>query len=69
MKAMKVHGKRSEKGDPTQDIAAIQSLINTVRDNRLVPRGVYRFRSFEEADEWMMKQMVRLHARPVRKTS
>ncbi len=24
-----------------------------------IPRGVYRFKTFEEADEWMMKAMTR----------
>jgi hypothetical protein len=27
----------------------------------LVPRGVYRFRSFEEADAWMTRMMARTH--------
>lgn len=25
------------------------------------PRGVYRFDSFEEADEWMVRMMARTH--------
>ena len=27
----------------------------------LVPRGVYRFQSFEEADAWMTRMMARTH--------
>ncbi|HSS52314.1 MAG TPA: hypothetical protein VLX28_25510 [Thermoanaerobaculia bacterium] len=34
----------------------------------LVPRGVYRFRSFEEADEWMTRMMARTHVRQRSKT-
>ncbi len=29
--------------------------------DKLVPRGVYRFRSFEEADEWLTKTMARTY--------
>jgi hypothetical protein len=28
----------------------------------LVPRGVYRFRNFDEADRWMMETIRRTHA-------
>jgi hypothetical protein len=34
----------------------------------LVPRGVYRFTSFEEADAWMTRMMARTHARAGRFT-
>jgi hypothetical protein len=35
----------------------------------LVPRGVYRFRSYEEADLWMVTMMARTHANRNSKTS
>jgi hypothetical protein len=35
----------------------------------LVPRGVYRFSSFDEADAWMTQMLLRTHARPNPKTS
>jgi hypothetical protein len=35
----------------------------------LVPRGVYRFSSFEEADAWMTRMMARTHASLRSKTS
>jgi len=35
----------------------------------LVPRGVYRFCSFEEADAWMTRTMARTHASLKSKTS
>jgi hypothetical protein len=35
-------------------------LVRTLRKGRsLAPRGVYRFKSHEEADEWMMKMLTR----------
>lgn len=36
---------------------------------RLVPRGVYRFDSFEEAHAWMNDMILRTHERLNRKTS
>ena len=35
----------------------------------LVPKGVYRFRSFEEADEWMRRMMARTYVRQRSTTS
>jgi hypothetical protein len=35
----------------------------------LVPRGVYRFSSFEEADAWMTTMMISARERRSRKTS
>ena len=44
------------------DPAALQQTLAAVRGTgRLVPRGVYRFRSFEEADAWMTRMMARTH--------
>lgn len=36
---------------------------------KLVPRGLYRFKTFEEADTWMTAMMARTHARQLSKTS
>jgi hypothetical protein len=36
---------------------------------KLVPRGLYRFKTFEEADTWMTAMMARTHARQQSKTS
>jgi hypothetical protein len=39
---------------------AMQATLNGFlkrSGHRLAPRGVYRFRSHEEADAWMMKMM------------
>jgi hypothetical protein len=41
----------------------LQRTLAAVRRTRaVVPRGVYRFGSFEEADAWMTRTMARTHA-------
>ncbi len=37
--------------------------------DKLVPRGLYRFRTFEEADTWMTRMMASTHALLRSKTS
>jgi hypothetical protein len=52
------------------DQAALARTAAFVRGTvRLVPRGVYRFSSFDEADAWMTRMMIRTHEHPSRKTS
>ncbi len=36
--------------------------------DKLVPRGLYRFKTFEEADAWMIQAMARTHALQQSKT-
>ena len=44
------------------DPAALQRTLAAVRQTgALVPRGGYRFTSFEEADAWMTRMMARTH--------
>ncbi len=46
------------------DQAALQRTLAAVRQTgALVPRGGYRFQSFEEADAWMTRMMARTHVR------
>lgn len=61
--------RRREGADLLRDVAILQRTINRLRGGALVPRGVYRFRSHEEADEWMTRQIARTHARRSSKTS
>lgn len=49
---------------------ALQRTMAELRGTHaVVPRGVYRFRSFEEADAWMTRTMARTHASLKSKTS
>ncbi len=61
--------RRPEGEDPLRDIAILQRTINRLRGHDLVPRGVYRFATHEEADRWMIQQMAATHARRSSKTS
>jgi hypothetical protein len=49
---------------------ALQRTLAACRaTGAVVPRGVYRFNSFEEADAWMTRTMARTHANLRSKTS
>ncbi len=61
--------RRAEGEDTIRDAAALQRTMNRLRGGALVPRGVYRFRSHEEADEWMVRMIANTHARLSSKTS
>jgi hypothetical protein len=66
---MKRVSRRRQGQDAVRDAAILQRTINRLRGGALVPRGVYRFRTHEEADEWMTRQMASTHARRSSKTS
>ena len=51
------------------DCATLQRTLNRLRGTGLVPRGVTRFATFEEADAWMTRQIVATHARRSSRTS
>lgn len=54
---MKVITKRRGKEDPIAEGAAMLRLVRQLRGDALIPRGVYRFKSMEEADRWMIHKM------------
>jgi len=60
---------RREGDDVLRDIEILQQTVNDLRGCGIIPRGVYRFRSHEEADEWMMRQIAANHARHSFRTS
>lgn len=61
---MKRISHRLEGEDVVRDMAILQRTMNRLRGERLVPKGIYRFSSHEDADSWMMKQIVANHVRP-----
>lgn len=61
---MKRISRRREGEDVVRDIAILQRTMNRLRGESLVPKGIYRFSSHEDADSWMMKQIVANHVRP-----
>lgn len=57
---MKVLGRKSPPKVDAVAVDAMQKLANALRQGRpLVPKGVWRFKSFEEADEWLLKMMAK----------
>jgi multidrug resistance efflux pump len=63
----KTVGRRRTEG---REIAALQRTLAAVRrTGALVPRGVYRFQSFEEADAWMTRMMARTRVNRNSRTS
>lgn len=66
---MKVVTKRHKEAPLLEDARILQRTLNRLRGGRLVPSGIYRFRTFEEADQWMTEQMAATHARRNLKTS
>ena len=60
MDDMKVVGTRHVDASPMADQAALARTTALLRGTpRLVPRGVYRFSSFDEADAWMTQMTLR----------
>jgi hypothetical protein len=52
-------GSRSVEGDTWSDQGRLARTAALLRGRRgLVPRGVFRFSSFEEADAWMTRMMI-----------
>ena len=55
---MKVVGKRTVgKTSPEDADRLLRTAWAVRRTDKLAPRGLYRFRTFEEAEEWMTRMM------------
>ena len=71
MVRMKVVGRRREAAAP--NLSETGQLLKTAAAlrpvDKLVPRGVYRFESFEEASQWLTKMTARTLARHKSTTS
>jgi hypothetical protein len=66
--SMKTVSRRPAGEDVLRDSSILQRTLNRLRGARLVPRGVFRFASHEDADEWMMRQILASHVPPNSKT-
>jgi hypothetical protein len=62
MRIKRVPGRR-ETENVLKDIDILQNTMNQLRGCGLIPKGLYRFRTHEEADEWMTRQIAANHAR------
>lgn len=58
---IKIVGKRRQRETETEkDYDVLLKTLQALRGNRgICPKGVYRFRTFEEADQWMEKMIAR----------
>lgn len=66
---MKVIGKcRVDTDDSIEESRVLQRTINRLRKVGLVPKGLYRFKSHEEAHKWMIEKMASSHVRLKSKT-
>ena len=66
----KTVGHRKERPASLEDADRLLRTAWALRGtDKLVPRGLYRFKTFEEANAWMTKMMARTHARQLSKTS
>jgi hypothetical protein len=67
---VKTIGRRVVDGSSLADQAALARTAAALRGTAwLVPRGVFRFRSFDEAETWMTEMTRRTHARQSPPTS
>jgi hypothetical protein len=68
--AMHIVGHRTPEGRPMADQGSLARTAAFLRGtSALVPRGVYRFSSFDEADTWLINTIQSTHARLTRTTS
>src|SRR5215216_1844659 len=68
--AMKVVGKRKIGKTTPEDADRLLRTAWAVRQtDKLVPKGLYRFRTFQEAEEWMTRMMASTYVRLRSKTS
>jgi hypothetical protein len=57
---MKVVGRQGEARVDVLTIDPMQRMVQVLRQGRpFIPKGVWRFKSFEEADQWTMKMLTR----------
>lgn len=57
---MRVVGRRKDPAPTLENVRALQRLLHELRGKHpFLPKGVYRFKSHQEADEWQMKMLTR----------
>jgi hypothetical protein len=57
---MKIVGRKAPPKSGVRAIDSLQKMANQLRKGRaFMPKGVWRFKSFEEADTWKLKMMTR----------
>ena len=60
---MKVIGRPKKMREGLEAMNGLLELAIELRGNKpFAPRGIYRFKSYEEAEEWRMKMLTRASA-------
>ncbi len=64
MEKIKFVGKRRQKESETEkDYNILLKTLQALHGNRgICPKGVYRFKTFEEADQWMIRMIAKASA-------
>jgi hypothetical protein len=60
--AMKVVGDRVQAAS-LKDFDTLQRTVAALSEKAVCPRGVFRFRTFEEANEWKITMLVKVASR------
>lgn len=60
---LKIITKRHGVVNTLKDAEILQRTMNQLRNYDLIPKGLYRFTTFKEADQWMIRQIAATHAR------
>lgn len=66
---MRVIESKKRKKSLLLDVKILQKTMIALRGKDLVPKGVYRFKTFAEANEWMIQNIVSTLAHRSLKTS
>jgi hypothetical protein len=57
---VKVVGRKGMAKTDAEAIDPMQRMVNELRKGRsFIPKGVFRFESFEEADKWLLEMQTR----------
>jgi hypothetical protein len=60
---IKIVGKRRQKETDLREYDILLKTLQALRGDRgICPKGVYRFRTFEEADQWMIRMIAKASA-------
>lgn len=55
--------KRKMNKNSISDAAILLETISKLQGGKLIPKGVYKFSTFEEADEWALKMIAGIQGR------
>ncbi|HAH06407.1 MAG TPA: hypothetical protein DCM05_07760 [Elusimicrobia bacterium] len=55
----KTVSRRSGESDSIHDAGILLDTISRLRDGGLCPTGVYRFKDFDEAEQWALRHLAR----------